>query len=498
MKDTGKYRLRTVSIKWRVVLYLLLFATIIINALWLLQSVFLDDIYMKIKTGQIEDDAGEVYAMLTDEDYDGIRRLSRLQKTCIFIYDLTKGDEIISSEGVEGRCELHRLVYTMNIYEFEVNVKNVKALADEADKNNGAVLFNVNSKGIHHNEVQFSTEFKRNDSEQSALYVFVGNDDREHRIVTMLNTVISPMEETVGTLNTMLWYISIVLLILALLFGWIISYLVSKPLLKLNDKAKELAKGNYSVNFEGEGYSEVSTLADTLNYASSQLSKLDTLRSELIANISHDLRTPITLISGYAETMKDIPSEMTAENLQIIIDESERMASLVNQVLDFSRLQSGNANFEMERFQLTECIEGELNRYAKLRGVEGYFINFRYDCRVYVKGDSAKLMQALYNLVNNGVVHSGKDKTVTVVQTIHENRVRISVKDSGEGIPPELLSTIWDRYYKVKKNLNRNQSGNGLGLSIVKAIIEAHHGICGVDSTLGKGSSFFFELDICE
>lgn len=499
IKQINRKKNKTVSLKWRIVLYLFAFVAIIIGVLWLLQSVFLDDIYMNIKTSGIQNNASSVISLLDNSKLEEkATDLSQKEKTCIFIYNMTQKDEILSCEGIGGRCDLHSLVYHMFIFEFQVDAKNVEKLAESAKENGGSVLYNVNSRGMHSHEVEFSTDFKRNDAEQSALMVYVCQNQAGDEVVLMFNSIISPMAETVNTLNTLLIYISVILLILAVIFSFIISYLVSKPLLKLNDRAKELAKGNYNVNFEGEGFSEVSELANTLNYTSSQLSKLDKLRSELIANISHDLRTPITLISGYAEAMKDFPEEMTGENLQIIIDESNRMTTLINEVLDFSKLQSGNANYIMEDISLTDCIESELTRYNKLRLHEGYRIEFKYDCSAIVSGDATRLMQVLYNLVNNAVVHTGSDKTVTVVQTVQNGRVRISVIDTGSGIPKDELSSIWERYYKIGKNLNREQAGSGLGLSIVKAIIEAHRGICGVNSTLGKGSSFWFELDIKE
>lgn len=488
---------KTLSLKWRVVLYLFAFVGIIIGTLWLLQGVFLDEIYMKIKTSGIEYNSNMLVSQIDSiELQETAVKISENEKTCIFIYNLTKKDEILSAEGISGRCDLHFLVYRMSIFEFSVDIKNVEKLAESAKENGGRVLYNVSSKGMLSHEVEFTTDFKRNDKEQSALMVYVCQNDKGEEIVLMCNSIISPMAETVTTLNTLLIYISIILLLLAVIFSLIIAYLVSKPLSKLNDRAKELAKGNYNVNFEGEGFSEIKELADTLNYTSSQLSKLDRLKSELIANISHDLRTPITLISGYAEAMKDFPEEMTGENLQIIIDESSRMTTLINEVLDFSKLQSGNIPYNMEEISLTECIENELTRYSKLRLHEGYHIEFKHNCIVTVMGDATRLMQVVYNLVNNGIVHTGSDKTVIVTQTVKNSRVRISIIDSGNGIPRDQLASIWERYYKINKNLNREQAGSGLGLSIVKAIIEAHHGSCGVNSAVGKGSCFWFELDI--
>lgn len=325
----------------------------------------------------------------------------------------------------------------------------------------------------------------------SMVYIrLTGTSDSGSRMV-MLATAITPVDATVDTLKIQLWCLTAVMLIMSLVLALVISRRISKPIEEINAGAAELAKGNYSINFRAKGSRETAELADTLNYAGAELSKVEDLRKELIANVSHDLRTPLTMIKGYSEVMRDIPGENTSENIQIIIDETERLASLVNDLLDISRLESGNMKVAPVYMNLTAAVDSILRRYDKLAD---YTFSFYHGKDVYVYADELKISQVIYNLVNNAINYTGEDKSVTVTQAVEGNRVRIEVTDTGEGIPQEKLKDIWDRYYKIDKEHRRAAVGTGLGLSIVKKILELHGGEYGVVSTEGKGSSFWFSL----
>ncbi|MFQ8601435.1 MAG: sensor histidine kinase, partial [Oscillospiraceae bacterium] len=235
---------------------------------------------------------------------------------------------------------------------------------------------------------------------------------------------------------------------------------------------------------------------DTLNYAAEELSKVEGLRRELIANVSHDLRTPLTMISGYGEVMRDLPGENTPENVQIIIDEARRLTSLVNDMLDISKFQSGTQKLHRTRFNLTQAIRDTLGRYNKLTEKDGYAISFASDQEVYVHADELRISQVVYNFINNAITYTGPDKCIYLRQLVEGNSVKIEVRDTGEGIDPDKLQYIWDRYYKVDKAHKRAQIGTGLGLSIVKSILDLHGARYGVKSKTGEGSIFWFELQI--
>jgi signal transduction histidine kinase len=263
----------------------------------------------------------------------------------------------------------------------------------------------------------------------------------------------------------------------------------------MNESAKKLALGNYDADFSGNGYREINELADTLNYASRELAKTDRLQKELISNISHDLRTPLTMIKGYSEMMRDIPDENTPENVQIIIDETSRLSDLVNDMLDLSKIQAGTRKPDRQIFSLTATVRDTMQRYERLMMQENYKIEFVAREEAEVCADRGMILQVIYNLINNAINYTGEDKRVSVRQERVGDRVRISVTDTGTGIAKEEIPMIWDRYYKVDKVHKRAKIGTGLGLSIVKGILESHGAAYGVESKVGEGSNFWFELE---
>ncbi|MDY0235418.1 MAG: HAMP domain-containing sensor histidine kinase [Gudongella sp.] len=323
---------------------------------------------------------------------------------------------------------------------------------------------------------------------------FVLDDGNE--ISLTFYAFVTPVEATVSTLKLQLIIITGIMMFLAILLAIIISKIISKPIEQINQSAKMLTTGNYEIDFKGEGYLEIKELSDTLNIATRELSKVERLRRELMANISHDLRTPLALIYSYSEMMHDFPSEITSEQTQIIMDETKRLTLLVNDVLDISSIERGVSKLNRVRFNFTENLEESINRMRELVKDGNYQLEFENDGDVYLFADKVKLNQAFYNLLLNAIAHCGDVKKVTVKQIIREDIVKIEVIDYGDGIKQSDLPYIWERYYSVDKNHNRSIVGTGLGLSIVKKVIEMHDGEYGVDSEYGKGSVFWFSLKI--
>ena len=485
------------TIRSKLFMYFILFTAFILVLLWLAQVVFLEPIYKFIKVNEIKTTAKSLSENIDRPDLvDYAFALGEQNELCILAYRLVRMPSVIVpyeyiSVDTLTDCAIHKITMT-----------GVRTLYNNAMLNDGELLqyFQYEMVGKRYESIDDYNFFNHSKNSESIIYTQTLTNSVGDEIVLMVNSVISPVGTTVKTINLQLTAISVVLIIMSIILTWIFAKRISVPIVTINNSAKILATGNYNVNFDNPkyNYKEINELADTLNYAAGELSKIDKMKSDLIANISHDLRTPLTMIVGYSEVMRDIPEENTPENVQIIIDEANRLTSLVNDVLDISKLQSGNQTFEPEPFNLTLSLKNALRRYNKLTEQNGYIIDFIYDEEIVINSDELRIMQAFYNLVNNAITYTGNDKHVTVIQTLSNGYVRVNVKDTGDGIEPDKLPYIWDRYYKVDKVHKRASIGTGLGLSIVKSIVDTAGGRCGVNSIVGVGSDFWFELPLME
>ena len=485
----------------------LTFSALLLIILWLFQTVFLESFYKTIKTEQVKSCAYGLETYLkygeTGKFYDLVTEIEEQNSMLVGVYDTT--DSIFSCEYVSSSRPWIRS---------DVPMSTVYDLYRQATDNGGKVSTITAAEKESRFEMHSRRSFGATEDEARVVIIMHEHQpslDREtvqilayacivpvtdgERLI-LVESEITPVNSVVETLRYQLIIMTAVILLFSVIIAVFLGKMIAKPISVTNEKAKALAKQDYDVSFEGGRYREITELNTTLNFAAGELKKVDSLQKELISNISHDLRTPLTMITGYAEVMQDLPGEMTPENLQIIIDEANRLNLLVTDLLDISRLQSNTADIKMAPFSLTKCIESIFSRYTKLIESDGLNIVFEHDREVFVMGDELRITQVIYNLINNAINYIGEDKTVIVRQTVTDEKVRIDVIDHGEGIPEEQLPYIWDRYYRAGEEHRRAKIGTGLGLSIVKNVLLAHDGEYGVSSALGEGSDFWFILPV--
>jgi signal transduction histidine kinase len=295
-------------------------------------------------------------------------------------------------------------------------------------------------------------------------------------------------------LENQLLLVSLISLAIAAGIAFLLARHIAAPLERINSKAKRLPQGEYDIDFSEKSYREIEELSATLNHTADDLSRTDRLQKELIANISHDLRTPLTMIVGYAEVMRDIEGENKPENIQVIIDEATRLSLLVNDLLEISRIQGGNNERKNETFDLGELATQTVARYQRLKANSGFDFSVSVDGDCHVYADKEKIVQVICNLVNNAINYSVDEKRVMLRVFRQKGAVRLEVEDRGVGISPENIEHVWERYYRETTSQRRGVSGSGLGLSIVREILELHRARYGVSSVLGEGSVFWFEI----
>ena len=448
------------SLGLRTFLGLSLFAVVILLLLWFVQIKFLSVFYEKYQIDKIE---AIVNKIRTSEDLEqlDLEKDAFENDVCIEIID---GDTVIN-----------------------YNTRNIGCIIANGNKETQK----LKAKALSENGYLVLTGPRK---EKSLLYAVRLGDNK----YVFLNTSLEDLGTTTSILRGQLIYITLIAIFIAIVISVFIARMVNKPILKITDQAKELSKGNYSIKFDGGNLSELDELAAVLTVAASEMNKTDELRRDLIANVSHDLKTPLTMIKAYAEKVKDISYKDKAKmdkDLDVIIDESDRLNNLVNDLLAMSKIENNKEELKISDYSLNDQINEVLRRYDVIQDKEVYKINVDIPKDINVSADKEKINQVLYNLINNAIEHTGEDLTVNIKVENKRDGALISITDSGKGIPKEEIPLVWNKYYTKKKNHKRNTVGTGIGLHIVKTVLEAHNCEYGINSEVNKYTTFYFKLN---
>ena len=316
----------------------------------------------------------------------------------------------------------------------------------------------------------------------------------------MLFSSMNSVKDAVKVLKNQLFLVAVIVTSVSLFISYLIAERISRPIDDMSSVAEKWAKGDDSVKFVGGSYLEMEELANALNKAKSEVNKTGRLQRDLLANVTHDLKTPLTMIKAYAEMIRDISGsnkEKRDKHTQIIIDETDRLTLLVNDILNLSKIQSQAEKFEDQTFNLSKLVETVIYRFDNILTEKGYFIISDITPDLYVKCDENKIEEVVYNLISNAINYTGDDKTVKVYLVEENDRIKLEILDSGKGIDSEKIKTIWEKYYRYSETHKRTVKGTGLGLSIVKAILDAHNLEYGAISKVGVGSNFYVIFDKC-
>ncbi|MBQ8687422.1 MAG: HAMP domain-containing histidine kinase [Ruminococcus sp.] len=313
----------------------------------------------------------------------------------------------------------------------------------------------------------------------------------------LTNARLVPVHATRQILQQMTMMITVLLMIAGVVLSAYAAEHLGTPINRLNSSARRLAQGDYTAQFEGGGCAEVDDLAETLTYANHELSRTEEMQRDLVANVSHDMRTPLTMMKAYAEMIRDLSGDNPVkreQHLNVIIEETDRLSLLVNDMLDLSKLESGTQGLELQHIDISEKMCEIAARYEGISERMGYHLYFTGDAPCMVCCDSGKIERVICNLLNNAINYTSKeDRKVFLRQINRPDCVRIEVSDTGDGIEEDKIKLIFDKYYR-SENHKREVVGTGLGLSIVKAILKLHNYNYGVNSKIGEGSTFWFEL----
>ncbi|MGN0589033.1 MAG: sensor histidine kinase [Ruminiclostridium sp.] len=465
------------SIKFRVWYVLLGFTIIILAFLYSSQVLLMPVIYEYMKTQECISTAFEIKNTWINGDMGALKSIvdeSAVQKQMGILINfpssVTGGLPLTYSNDATGSSA-----------SIDRRVRVSDELISQLKNSRTGMLF-------------FPVEDDTKDSFMLATYV---SDNDKILGYIFIYSYLEPTGTTTQILTNIFLTSAGLIIILSFIVSFFISERIAEPIVKISKSADKLITGEFNMNFSAHEFSEIRQLKSNLNMASYEISRTETLRKDLLANVSHDLRTPLTMIKAYAEMIRDLSGdnkEKREKHLQVIIDETDRLTLLVSDILNLSRLQSGIIEMNKQIINFSDNLHEIANRFSMLDETR---IELDIEDNIYISADEKQLGQAVYNLIINAINYSGVDTVTVRLHTIKGGKVRFEVSDKGVGIAADQLPYIWERYYKVNRseNYKRTVKGTGLGLSIVKSVFEGHGFQYGVESEEGQGTTFWFECN---
>lgn len=445
---------------------LVVFIGLMLALILFLQTTFLDGTYKNNKIAYLKDTAAQIDEGIQNDDILSVLEdISFSNEVCVRVITDAVG---FTTYQDASSCALGKL-----------SSKQLNKIATTTFDNGGEALFDSNSSNIK-NAYIYSKLSKVNDE----------------NVLIMLSTSIVPLQSTIDTMYDQFNIIIIVVVIATILLALCLSSLIVKPIKKIEMEATNLPSGKYDHKLVKTDAREIENLNNTLARANEEIIKADVARKELIGNVSHDLRTPLTMIVGYGEMIRDFPEENNAENINVIINEAKRLSTLVDDLLDLSKVESGKIEFHNKDIKISDLLGSvydQFEPYCKANNIE--LVLSVEDSDVVVSVDENRLKQVLHNFMSNALNYNdAKDTKIIIGEEKVDGAYRIYVYDNGSGVKEEDKDKIWNRYYKVDKEHKRSHIGSGIGLSLCKDILDKMGYKYGVDSVYKEYSKFYFDI----
>ena len=486
------------SVRFKLFFTMCVVILVIILSLVLINSIVLENFYIYSKTATIK----QVYQKVND-------------------YYNTE------NTNVDLKTELKKIAYKNN---FDILIKTDTNLiiftSDREFLSSTYILKDINeikSKSIEENETKINVKVTTDEVNNISYMFLTGILDNGY--VLYIRMPISPIEESVKISNTVLLMIGGITLVVAGIIASFISRKFTNPILQLNDIANKMAKLDFSKKYRiTDTEDEINELGRSINTMSDKLeatikelqknnielekdieekSKIDEMRKQFISDVSHELKTPIALIQGYAEGLiENVNSDEESRKFyaEVILDETNKMDKLVKQLLELMKLEYGKREFDNEKFNINELINEVLRKCSVMINEKNIKVYFENKEPIYVYADEFYMDQIITNYLTNAIKHAEEVEKETKIEIKVEkvsNKIRVSVFNTGENIPEEDLQRIWGRFYKLDSSRNRQDGGSGIGLALVKAIMNNYQNEYGVKNKK-NGVEFYFDMDISD
>ena len=491
-------KLKFKSVRFKLFFTMCVVILVIILSLVLINSIVLENFYIYSKTATIK----QVYQKVND-------------------YYNTE------NTNVDLETELKKIAYKNN---FDILIKTDTNLiiftSDREFLSSTYILKDINeikSKSIEENETKINVKVTTDEVNNISYMFLTGILDNGY--VLYIRMPISPIEESVKISNTVLLMIGGITLVVAGIIASFISRKFTNPILQLNDIANKMAKLDFSKKYRiTDTEDEINELGRSINTMSDKLeatikelqknnielekdieekSKIDEMRKQFISDVSHELKTPIALIQGYAEGLiENVNSDEESRKFyaEVILDETNKMDKLVKQLLELMKLEYGKREFDNEKFNINELINEVLRKCSVMINEKNIKVYFESKEPIYVYADEFYMDQIITNYLTNAIKHAEEVEKETKIEIKVEkvsNKIRVSVFNTGENIPEEDLQRIWGRFYKLDSSRNRQDGGSGIGLALVKAIMNNYQNEYGVKNKK-NGVEFYFDMDISD
>lgn len=453
----------------------MVFSLVILVVLWALQFLLLDTFHERMKLEEVKKIGNQVSSKYDSDDFISTIGEASFHHNLRIVLLSSEGYPILSVDGFNQNANINQ------DQESNPNRFILPALL-ELQKSQGSRLTYL-----------FENEFT--DASHIVYIAKLFNQNQGLDGYLYMSSPLAPLDSTVMVLRTQFLIVSLVLMVLSLVMAQWISQRMSKPIIKLTNSATQIVKGNFDVEVYQSQYTEIQQLAQALDYAASELKSLENYRKEFLANISHDLKTPLTIIKFYTEMIQDISGDdplKRNEHLDIILKETDWLSEMVGDVLELSKLDTGRMHYEMKTIHLSKILHSVMTSFHAFKDIH---FKLEIEDDLNVLGDDGLLRRVFNNLIRNAINHTGEDNEILIRLYSHNHKVHFEVKDSGDAISPQQQRLIWERYTTLDKSHQRKVDGTGLGLPIVKGILELHHAHYGVISSENQGTTFYFELD---
>ena len=499
------------SLRVKITLIILLLISILLLSIGILNNFGLTWYYQNEKVSEIH----EAYLKLDNE----VKKLSQDGQTVI--------GESEDSESVVNESVSNIVLDYSNKH--NITIALVDSMTNKAiysSQREGDMFLDriqegfIGNKNIKKKDILYKSDnytIILHNTQQNSSFIEGFGYCSDNQTIVIMSTPVAGLKESVDISNKFLIYVAVIGFIITVIITFLITKMITSPILQLAEISNKMGKLDFTARYMGKRSDEIQTLGQNMNYMSDRLKKaisklqeanevlkedikrkeaIDEMRKDFIANVSHELKTPIALIQGYAEGLNEglcEDEESRKYYTEVIMDESEKMNKMVKQLLTLSSLESGNSILHKENFNITSLTEGVLSSISILIGEKNVKVDFDTSKDIFLYADEFKIEEVVTNYISNAIHHVNDNGTIKIDVSEDESNVYFSVYNTGNQIPEKDLANVWEKFFKVDKAHSRSYGGSGIGLSIVKAIVEAHGGAVNVVNK-SDGVEFGFKI----